>query len=198
MPVRRPADAPAAQVLRSAPELAAQLAQPYAWDRKGEVPPGCAPWFAVPVFCAAGAPARVVSMYDRSFIRAAQARFGAAAGGPLPPLSAEATAALDAADAAAASDALRLDMRLAPGDAQFLHSHVTWHARGAFSDGGDGLSGRHLLRLWLAPPADVAWELPAAFAPRYGDVAHDAAPPRGGIRVAGAAMCAPLTAEQPL
>ena len=190
----------ATQLLRAQPELAAALAQPFAWDRKGEVPAGAAPWFSVPVFCHVAG--RVVSMYDRSFIAAAQARFGGAA----PPLSATQAAALDAADGLAACDALRLDMRLQPGDAQFLHSHVTWHARGAFTD-GDGEEGtaagvrrsaRHLLRLWLAPPAAEAWELPPAFAARYGTVARDATPPRGGIVVAGATLCAPLTAEQPL
>ncbi len=163
-------------------------------------------------------------MYDRSFISAAQARFAGGATPGVARLSAEQTAALDAADAAAASDALRLDMRLAPGDAQFLHSHTTWHARGAFSDGvkpgeaeeaavdaaaaspgsagaavpASRRSARHLLRLWLAPPPAEQWELPAAFAARYGTVARDAAPPRGGIRVAGATLCAPLTADQPL
>jgi hypothetical protein len=161
-------------------------------------------------------------MYDRSFISAAQARFAGGSTPSMARLSAEQTAALDAADAAAASDALRLDMRLAPGDAQFLHSHTTWHARGAFSDGvkpgeeetaaddanssssssaavpASHRSARHLLRLWLAPPAAEQWELPAAFAARYGTVARDAAPPRGGIRVAGATLCAPLTADQPL
>ncbi len=184
------------EVLRAAPSLAAQLAQPFAYDRKGEVPPGCAPVFHVPVFCHVAG--RLVSMYDRSFISAAQARFAAA--GTVARLTPEQAAALDAADAAAASDALRLDMRLAPGDMQFLHSHTTWHARGAFSDGGarGARSGRHLLRLWLAPAPEEAWELPDAFAARYGSVARDATPPRGGIRVAGARLHAPLTAEQPL
>ena len=185
-------------VLRERPHLAALLAQPFAWDRKGEVPPGCDPWFHVPVFCRSPA-GRVVSMYDRSFINAAQARFAGREGGVerLTPAQVE---ALDAADAAAASDALRLDMRLEPGDVQLLHSHVTWHSRGAFSDGpgAGGRSSRHLLRLWLAPPPQEAWELPAAFAPRYGNVARDAQPPRGGIRVAGVALCAPLTAVVPV
>jgi hypothetical protein len=185
-------------VLRERPDLAQLLTQPFAWDRKGEVPPGCAPWFEVPVFCTSPQ-GNLVSMYDRSFINAAQSRFTDCAGG-VAPLTAVQREALDAADAAAASDALRLDMRLRPGDCQFLHSHVTWHARGAFSDGPDapGRSARHLLRLWLAPPPEEAWELPAAFTPRYGNVARDAQPPRGGIRVAGVQPCAPLTAALPL
>ena len=188
-------------LLRDRPHLAQLLAQPFAWDRKGEVPPGCAPWFHVPVFCRTPRSGAAVSMYDRSFIAAAQVRFGGQGVEPLTPLQLE---ALDAADAAAASDALRLDMRLCPGDVQLLHSHVTWHARGAFADegpacgDGDGRSKRHLLRLWLAPPPEEAWELPAAFAPRYGDVARDAQPPRGGIRVAGVEPCAPLIAALPL
>ena len=53
----------------------------------------------------------------------------------------------DALDATCADDAFRLDMRLEPGDAQWLHNHTTFHARSAYERGSD----RHLLRVWVAP-----------------------------------------------
>eukprot|EP00957_Ditylum_brightwellii_P199612 15216951-Ditylum_brightwellii.AAC.1 len=52
---------------------------------------------------------KLLSMYDRSFIQAAQARFR-----DLPRLTAEQEEALDLADKLAASDELRLDMWLEP------------------------------------------------------------------------------------
>lgn len=196
-----------AALLASRPDLAAVLTRPFIVDRKGEVPAGKGPTYEAPVFGFSGqegcsdsdsdvvatarrrAPA-VVSLYDRSFIRAALARPGAA------PLSAEQAEALDAADRLAASDDLRLDMHLRPGDVQLLHSHTTWHARGAFRDalggGGDGRSRRHLLRLWLAARGGDAWPLPPFFAERFGTVAAGGDVPRGGIRVPGQTLVAPL------
>jgi len=174
-----------AHLVATQPAHAAQLMQPFAWDRKGEIPAGCEPWFPMPVFTTAPG-GRVVSMYDRSFITAAQTRLR---GAGVPALTASQAAALDSADTAA--DALAVSMRLQPGDIQWLHSHTTWHARDAFADDA-GRSQRHLLRLWLAPPADLAWPLPAGFAVRYGSVAADAQPPRGGIRVPGVVPCAPV------
>jgi len=172
-------------VLARSPELAETLTQPFVWDRKGEVPPGCSDTFDMPVISSAAG--RLLSLYDRSFIDAAVKRWP----GVVPPLTPRQTAALDAADAAAT--ALRLEMVLARGDVQFLHNHNVWHARSAFSDAPGERSRRHLLRLWLAAPPAEAWELPPCFAQRYGSVAADAAPPRGGIRCEGVPLCAPLS-----
>jgi hypothetical protein len=178
----------------ASPHLAGVLLQPFHVDRKGEVPAGKEQTFQMPVFCTAP-DGRLVSMYDRSFIAAAAARWPAT----VPPLTTLQQEALDAADALAASPELRLDMRLCPGDIQLLHNHAIWHARGAFTDAGDGQrSGRHLLRMWLAGrPAD-AWPLPPVFAERYGTVDVHAVPPRGGIRVPGMQLCAPLDATVPV
>ena len=68
-------------------------------------------------------------------------------------------------------------MRLAPGDIQFINSHVTYHAREAFEDApAEGLT-RRLLRLWLAMPNSRA--LPENHRVLWGDVAAGAV--RGGI-----------------
>jgi Taurine catabolism dioxygenase TauD, TfdA family len=177
------------------PELAHALLQPFHNDRKGEIPAGKGPTFQMPVFNEAP-DGRIVSMYDRSFIKAAHALWP-----ELPPLTDLEVEALDAADSLAASDEFRLDMRLQPGDIQFLHNHAIWHARGAFSDEEtcrERRSRRHLLRLWLAAPPHLAWPLPPVFAERYGTVDPHAAPPRGGIRVPGVQLCAPLDASLPV
>ena len=175
-------------LLSTRPELAAVLAQPFVNDRKGEVPPGKTATFEMPVFCTAP-DGRLVSLYDRTFIAAAVARWP----GVVPPLTPLQTAALDAADALAASPELRFDMVLAPGDVQWVHNHQAWHARGAFSDGeGAGRSKRHLLRLWLAARPEDAWPLPPVFAERYGHVDPRGQPPRGGVRC-GVPLIAPLT-----
>ena len=119
-------------------------------------------------------------IYDRNFIDAAQARFTEDDG--VPRLTPTQIAALDALDATCDDPGLRLDMRLEPGDVQWLHNHTTFHARRAYSDGdGKGPSRRHLLRLWITPPDARA--LPGAFAERFGDLRVGAG--RGGIRVEG-------------
>lgn len=174
------------------PGLAAELAQPLVWSRKGETPPGCEPWFEVPVFSEVDG--RVASMHDISFIEAAQKEF-AAPDGPVLPLTEAQQRALDMAERLAWE--LRFDMVLERGDIQILHNHQVWHARsayddwprdeeGRFGDGGAGMGGggksrkRHLLRMWLSVRENSGrWRLPEGFAARYGDLD---APVRGGIR----------------
>jgi len=90
--------------------------------------------------------------------------------------------ALDALDELCDSKEFRVDMRLEPGDIQWLHNHTTLHARSAYSCVGKEMSERHLLRLWLTPFSN-ARELPPMFAERFGDLTPG--PTRGGIRVDG-------------
>lgn len=171
------------QMCRFQPRSAAALRDNLVvWDRKGEVPAGKDPYFAVPTFCSVEE-GRMCSILDRSFVVAAQEKYSEAEG--VPRLSPELEEALDAAEALA--DAYRLEMLLAPGDIQLLHNHQCWHARAAYSD-AKGRSPRHLLRLWLS--ARDGWELPAEYAERYGPVARGGI--RGGIRCPGVAPYAPL------
>jgi hypothetical protein len=62
--------------------------------------------------------------------------------------------ALDVYEEIATSDDLYLDMKLAPGDIQWLSNHSILHARTAYTDHEDASRKRHLLRLWLSIPAD--------------------------------------------
>lgn len=132
------------EVLRIDERLARVLTEPFLNDRKGEADAGQLPYFAMPVFMFHEG--KLLSMYDRTFIDAAQERFA----DQLPRLTDEQVAALDLCDELCTRDDLRIDMDLMPGDIQLLHNHNTWHARSAYSDHSDGRK-RHLLRYVLQP-----------------------------------------------
>jgi len=164
------------------PDLARRLFAPFATDRRGEVPPGEKPYFTIPVFnWCAGA---LSAIYQRQYIDSAQ-RFADA-----PRLSPADVEALDLLDALADDPALHLTMSLERGDMQFVHNHTLLHDRTAFEDHPEPARRRHLLRLWLAPPA--ARVLPPVYAQRYGSVVAGA---RGGVGVADHAAVMPLPPE---
>jgi hypothetical protein len=126
--------------------------------RKGEVPPGKRPTYDMPVFHRHGSVASTMDgsavavceganeggqasssgdecellsgIYDRNFIDAAQRRFTDDDG--VPRLTRRQVDALDALDATCDDPGVRLDMRLEPGDVQWLHNHTTFHARCAY------------------------------------------------------------------
>ncbi len=141
------------------------------------------------------------NIYDRNFIASAQARFagdessdgGSSGAWRVPRLTATQTAALDALDALCADPSMHLEMRLEPGDVQWLHNHSTLHARSAYRRRDTGAEGdRHLLRVWVTPPNAVT--LPRVFAERFGTV--DVGPSRGGIRVEGQVPYCALEPEE--
>ena len=142
------------------PRLATLLTQPFFVDRKGEVPEGEAPFYELAIYHRTPREGRMVCICDRSFITAAQ-RWD-----EVPRLTPEQELALDALEAKATSDHLRVDMMLEPGDFQLLHSHQTLHFRSEFRD--DPEKPRHLLRLWMCPADGI--ELPPPFARRYGTI----------------------------
>ncbi len=142
------------------PELLALLLQPMATDRRGEMRPGQAPFFLIPVFnYHAGF---LTAIYQRQYIDSAQ-RFPDA-----PRLGASHVEALDRFDQLANSPELNFSMRLEPGDMQFVYNHALLHDRTAFTDWPEQHRKRHLLRLWLAVPGDRP--LPECFSSRYGSV----------------------------
>lgn len=169
------------EMARRRPDLARRLFQPFATDRRGEVPEGKKPYFEIPVFNDYEGYLSVI--YARRYIESAQ-RFPDARR-----LTPEDVEALDLFDALANDPVLRLDMEFRPGDMQFLHNHTLLHDRTGFVDWPEPERRRHLLRLWLAP-----WDarpLPAVFAQRYGSVTVGA---RGGIPARGTKLNAPLQA----
>jgi hypothetical protein len=168
-------------VLAQRPDLAAELLQPLATDRRGEVPPGQQPFFMIPVLnWHAG---RLSGIYHRSYVDSAQ-RFADA-----PRLRPAQVEALDLFDRLCNSPEVHFLMTLQRGDIQLVHNHALLHDRTAFTDWPEPARRRHLLRLWLAP--DDARPLPPVFAQRYGSVTPGA---RGGVPPKNGRLVAPLDA----
>ncbi|MEQ8785794.1 MAG: TauD/TfdA family dioxygenase [Pirellulaceae bacterium] len=171
------------EIRRVRPDLAEVLAQPFFVDRKGEIPPGKQPTYPLAVFH--HLEGKLTTVYARDFIEAAQ-RFD-----DVPRLTAAQREAMDLLDELAASETFRLDMDFRPGDIQFLHNHQVLHARTAYEDDPRPELKRHLLRLWLSAPNGR--RLPSSLAERYGEI--EVGKIRGGIRVPGQTLSAPLEAE---
>ncbi len=169
------------EMYRRAPDLLWELFQPFATDRRGEIPEGKLPYFEIPVFNYYEGYLSVI--YARRYIESARRLED------VPPLTEKQIAALDMFDSLAESHDLRLDMDFHPGDMQWVHNHTNLHDRTAFVDWPEPERRRHLLRLWLATPG--ARPLPPVYAERYGKVDIG---DRGGIIVPGAMMNAPLEA----
>ncbi|HTZ35672.1 MAG TPA: TauD/TfdA family dioxygenase [Stellaceae bacterium] len=167
------------EMARRRPDLLERLYQPFATDRRGEVPVGEKPYFDIPVFNPYEG--RVSAIYSGTYIRSAQRLPEARR------LTPEDHAALDMLDDLANDAELRLDMELRPGDMQFLHNHTCLHDRTAFVDWPEAERKRHLLRLWLAAPG--ARPLPPVFAARYGSTTIG---DRGGIICEKTRLHAPL------
>ena len=172
------------EMLARRPDLVEILGQPFHVDRKGEIPAGKQPHYQLPVFNHHAG--YLTTIYARDFIEGAQ-RFEEVP--RLTPLQIE---AMDMADELANSEELRLDMDFRPGDIQFLHNHQILHARTEYQDWPEPERKRHLLRLWLAPPDGRP--LPPGFEERYGNIEPGTA--RGGIRVQGQTLSAPLEPDQ--
>ena len=168
------------EIAERRPDLLKVLCQRFHIDRKGEIPQGEDETYEMAVFYPDEE--RVTCIYARDFIDAAQRH------SHVVPLTTEQVDALNLMDELAASDDLRLDIDFLPGDIQFLHNHQILHARTSYEDWPEPERRRHLLRLWLST-ADGR-SLPADFEARYGTI--EPGQPRGGIRVPGATLQAPL------
>ena len=169
------------EMAKRRPDLARRLFEPFPTDRRGEVPEGKKPYFEIPVFNDHAG--RLSVIYARRYIQSSQ-RFPDARR-----LTAEDVEALDLFDDLANDSRLRLDMEFRPGDIQLLQNHTLLHDRTAYVDWDEPEKKRHLLRLWLAAPADEARPLPPVYAERYGSVTPG---DRGGIVVKGTRLHAPL------
>jgi hypothetical protein len=171
------------EVLARRPELMPALFEPFATDRRGEVPEGMQPWFDIPIFNRHAG--RLSCIYVRQYIESAQRNFPEARR-----LTREQREAMDFVDELCNDPSIHLSMEFRPGDIQLLHNHQILHSRGDFENWPEPERHRHLLRMWLAP--SEARPLPEAFAPRYGSVEPGA---RGGIVLKGTTFKVPLEAE---
>lgn len=167
------------EMLKRRPDLVPALFGPSYTDWRGEIPEGGKPWHEVPVFN--WHEEHLSVLYVRRYIESAT-RFP-----EVPPLTGERLEALDLFDELANDPALNMQMEFRPGDMQWVHNHTILHDRTAYEDWQEPERKRHLLRLWLAPPA--ARPLPPIYAQLYHGV--DAGN-RGGIVVPGTQLNAPL------
>jgi hypothetical protein len=169
------------ELYRRRPDLARVMFEPFHTDHRNEYRPGHKPYFSIPVLnFHAG---ELTGIYQRRYIESAQ-RFPEA-----PRLTAQQVEALDLFDALLDDPELHLEMRLEPGDMQFIHNHQILHDRTAFEDWPEPERRRHLLRLWLCPPDGRP--LPPLFTERYGSVEVGR---RGGVHVPPNELKAPLEA----
>jgi hypothetical protein len=167
------------EMVQRRPDLASILTGPLFRDRRGEIPAGHGPWYAIPAFNVSDG--RVATTYVRSAVRKAQ-RFD-----DVPRLTAADIEALDMMDALAEDSAIHLDMTFEPGDMQFLCNHTIMHSRTAYEDWQAPEQRRHLLRLWLACPD--APLLPAVYG-NYQNLTTDGRP--NGILLPGVTLNAPI------
>ena len=157
------------EMVRRRPDLARALAEPVYIDRRGEVPPGGAPYYRLPVFnyhCAL-----MSCAYGNGDIYHAQRH------PEVPRLSDAQRDAFERFESTAASTGL--EMTLEEGDLQFVHNHTVLHGRTGYTD--DPERPRHLLRIYLSSARARA--LPDSYEDRFGAV--DAGTVRGGIRIPG-------------
>lgn len=155
------------------PDLARELFNPFAMDRRGEPgrpDEGDEPYYVLPI----------LSFYDglltcrmppRSYIETAQ-RFDG-----VPRMTEKMTAALDLMHEIAVRPEVSFDFTMKPGDIQLINNYCIFHARTEFEDFDDFERKRHMLRAWLSVPNSRP--LPPWFKKRWGGIAPGE--PRGGI-----------------
>ena len=155
------------RMLELRPDLVEELLKPNYRDRRGEVPPGKEPWYAIPIF----------NFHQGLFSASVEHTYSGSVArhfdhDPNSPTMREAEALLQET-----AEALHLDIDFEQGDMQFLHNHTIMHSRGGFRDHDDTAKRRHLLRLWLT--CDDGRPVPACFYDRMGSIETLARP--GGI-----------------
>lgn len=170
------------ELLRRYPDLVPVLAGPWFFDRKNEVPAGKKPFFEIPVFNYYKGYLSVNFSDNYFFLSQRHPE--------VPRLTEQHLEAIRRFNELAASDALRMDFVLQPGDIQLLNNHTQLHTRSEFEDYEHIDEKRHLLRLWVAPPEDRP--LPEFYADLMGTTEPGV---RGGIRIEGYKECVTLEAE---
>ena len=169
------------EMLKRRPDLVEELAKPWYRDRRGEIPEGKEPWWALPVFNYIKG--YLVTSWQGKYIRTAQ-RFE-----ELPRFTEAQTEALDMITDLA--EELRFEMTFERGDIQWVHNHVIIHRRTEYEDWQDAARKRHLMRLWLATPGGRP--VPPGLLERYGALGPGGRP--AGIIVKDMLLKTPLEAE---
>ena len=129
------------EMVRTRPDLAAELYQPMIYDFRGEEQPGHAPTYTVPVFTRHGQ--RLFVRYIRPYIESARRHAG------VPAITAAQREAFDLLDRMCHNPDFNVFMDLQPGDMQFINNYHVLHARTSFQDHPEPQRKRFLKRLWL-------------------------------------------------
>jgi hypothetical protein len=129
------------ELVRTRPDLAAELYEPQPYDFRGEQPAGGAPWYMTPVFTRWGR--RLFVRYIRPYILASQRHDDA------PRITPRAEEAMRLVDQMTQDPQLTVFMDFSPGDMQFINNYHVLHARTAYVDDRKAGLVRHLKRLWL-------------------------------------------------
>jgi hypothetical protein len=128
-------------LVRSEPELAAELYGPFPYDLRGEQAPGSRCWYQMPIFNRQAD--RLFVRYIRPYIVSSLRHDDA------PRVSAAARAAMDRLDAMCADPQYHVSMAMQAGDIQFVNNYHVLHARTGYTDDRESGRIRHLKRLWL-------------------------------------------------
>ncbi|KAL6781596.1 hypothetical protein ACKKBF_B08640 [Auxenochlorella protothecoides x Auxenochlorella symbiontica] len=172
------------EFLKLRPDLGPVMTENWYFDRKGEVPAGKQPFFAIPAFNYFLG--NLTVNWSSNYYLLSQRHEA------VPRLTPAHLEAIKLFDELAASPRHSIRYQLQPGDIQLLSNHTVLHARSAFvDDAEDPNLRRHLLRLWLAPPDE--FPLPEAYADILGGSVEVGK--RGGIVVSGTRLNIPLEAE---
>ena len=129
------------ELVRTEPELAAELYEPIPYDFRGEQKPGAPGWYTMPVFSRRGD--RLFVRYIRPYIESSRRHDDA----PRPTEAAR--EAMNRVDAMCADPRFHVAMTMQPGDMQFVNNYHVLHARDAYADDRPAGRIRHLKRLWL-------------------------------------------------
>ena len=156
------------EIARRRPDLLEVLYQPFTTSWQANELPGERPWYEMPVYGRANDD--VACAYVASNILWAEKNCGA------PPLTDEQVEAVKYVADVAHEAQFWIERSLEPGSMMFINNHTAFHMRTEFEDYDEPDRKRHLLRAWLSLPNSR--ELPASFAPCFGDVRPGAV--RGG------------------
>lgn len=129
------------ELVRTEPEVAAELYGPFPYDLRGEQAPGSRGWYQMPIFNRRAG--RLYVRYIRPYIDSSRRHEDA------PRVSPAARAAMDRLDALCADPRFHTSMVMQPGDIQFVNNYHVLHAREGYTDDRERGRIRHLKRLWL-------------------------------------------------
>ncbi len=136
------------EILRRRKDLIPILYEPFYWDRNDEESEGQDPFFKLPI--CRYADGKLTFFYIPWYIRKAQRH------SQVPRLTAGQAELLDLIDAIAEDPTFHVEMRLEPGEVNYLKNNAVLHARTEFEDFDAPAKKRHLVRLWLTAHSDWA------------------------------------------